>query len=74
MDNTVLSVEVHDEVLDVNEPYKYDESISELEFFDYTPLTQANNNTPSHQIRIDINAHDIYTVPSKSGYPSFSGR
>ena len=47
---TKLSEEVHDEMLDVNEPHLYDESISSMNFYEYTPQTQANNNTAGHQI------------------------
>ena len=70
---TTLSEEVHDEMLDINEPYLFDESISSKNFFEYTPQTQANNNTPSHQISIIINNQDIYTQPSKS-YVSIKGQ
>jgi hypothetical protein len=63
---TMLSQEVHDEMLDISEPHLYDESISSMNFYEYTPQTQANNNTPSHQISITINNQDVYTLPSKS--------
>ena len=73
MSSTTLSKEFHDEMLDITNPYLYDESISEENYFEYTPQTQANNNSPSHQIKIDINAQDIYTLPSKS-YISITGQ
>jgi len=65
--------EFHDEMLDIKDPLRYDESISEINYFEYTPQTQANNNSPSHQIKIDINAQDTYTLPSRS-YISITGQ
>ena len=70
---TMLSEEVHDEMLDINEPNLFDESISSMNFYEYTPQTQANNNTSGHQISILINNQDIYTLPSKS-YISIKGQ
>src|SRR5271156_1876996 len=70
---TSLSQEVHDEMLDVSEPHFYDESISSMNFYEYTPQTQANNNTAGHQINIVINNQDIYSLPSKS-YISIKGQ
>ena len=70
---TALSQEVHDEMLDISEPHLYDESISSMNFYKYTPQTQANNNTSSHQISITINNQDIYSLPSKS-YISIKGQ
>ena len=70
---TKLSEEVHDEMLDINEPHLFDESISAMNFYEYTPQTQANNNTPGHQISITINNQDIYSLPSKS-YISIKGQ
>src|SRR5271166_2992839 len=70
---TALSEEVHDEMLDINEPHFYDESISSMNFYEYTPQTQANNNTTGHQISIIINNQDIYTLPSAS-YISIKGQ
>jgi len=70
---TMLSEEVHDEMLDITEPHLFDESISSLNFYEYTPQTQANNNTPGHQISVTINNQDIYTLPSKS-YISIRGQ
>jgi hypothetical protein len=61
-----MDQEVHDEMLDINEPRLYDESISSLNFYEYTPQTQANNNTAGLQISMIINNQDIYTLPSKS--------
>ena len=69
----MLSEEVHDEMLDINEPHLFDESISSMNFYEYTPQTQGNNNTPGHQISIVINNQDIYTLPSKS-YISVKGQ
>jgi hypothetical protein len=69
----MLSQEVHDEMLDISEPHLYDESISSMNFYEYTPQTQANNNTSSHQISITIKNQDIYTLPSKS-YISIRGQ
>ena len=73
MSNSILKKEHHDEMLDITEPYLYDESINEINYFDYTPQTQANNNGTGNEIKIDINAHDIYTLPSKS-YISIKGQ
>src|SRR5271157_5389653 len=70
---TALSQEVHDEMLDISEPHLYDESISSINFYEYTPQTQANNNTNGHQISITINNQDIYSLPSKS-YISIKGQ
>ena len=69
---TGLSEEVHDEMLDVNEPHMYDESISSINFYEYTPQTQANNNSTG-PISLTINNQDIYTRPSES-YISFKGQ
>jgi hypothetical protein len=69
----MLSQEVHDESLDINEPRLYDESISSMEFYEYTPQTQSNNNIPGQQINMIINNQDIYTLPSKS-YISIKGQ
>src|SRR5271157_5612359 len=68
-----LSEEVHDEMLDVAEPHHCDEGISSMNFYEYTPQTQANNNTAGHQISIVINNQDIYSLPSKS-YISIKGQ
>jgi len=70
---TLLSSEVHDEILDIDEPHLYDESISAINYYEYTPQTQANNNTPGHSISIVINNQDIYLLPSKS-YLKFKGQ
>src|SRR5258708_6100257 len=68
-----ISQEIHDEMLDIQDPFLIDESISEINYFEYTPQTQSDNNTNGHQIRIDINAQDIYTQPSRS-YISIRGQ
>ena len=34
-----LSTETHDDCLDINEPYIYDESIQSLQYFEFTPQT-----------------------------------
>src|SRR6266581_8667960 len=60
-------------MLDITDPLRYDESIIEQNHFEYTPQTHANNNSTSHQIKIDINAQDTYTLPSKS-YISIKGQ
>lgn len=69
----MLSEEVHDELLDVSDPHLVDESISSMHFYEYTPQTQANNNTAGHQISLTINNQDIYFLPSKS-YISIKGQ
>ena len=33
----MTSTEIHDEMLDINEPHIYDESISSMNFYEYTP-------------------------------------
>src|SRR5271157_4974507 len=63
---TMLSQEDHNEMLDTSEPHLYDESISSMNFHEYTPNIQADNNTISRQINITINNQDIYLLPSKS--------
>ena len=69
----MASLAVHDEMLNIDEPHLHDESISSIEFFEYTPHTQANNNSPGQQISMIINNQDIYTLPSKS-YLSVRGQ
>jgi hypothetical protein len=69
----MVSLQVHDEILDINEPHHYDESISSMDFYEYTPQTQANNNITGSQISLTINNQDIYTLPSKS-YISIKGQ
>jgi len=69
----MASLEVHDEMLDINEPHHYDESISAMDYYEYTPQTQANNNTSGQQISMIINNQDIYSLPSKS-YISIRGQ
>ena len=61
-----LSTESHDECLDINEPYVYDESIQSLQYFEFTPQTFAHCNTVGHPIKIYINAQDVYALPSQS--------
>ena len=61
-----LTMDVHDEMLDINEPHSIDESIQSMHFYEYVPQTNASNNTIGHNIKIDINAQDIYTLPSRS--------
>src|SRR5271165_4623237 len=70
---TTLKREVHDEMLDIEELHLYDDSIRSMKFYEYTPQTQANNNTTGHQISIIINNQDIYSLPSKS-YISIKGQ
>ena len=62
----MLSSQVHNDMLDINEPHLFDESISAMNFY-------ANNNTAGHQISIVINNQDIYLLPSKS-YLKFKGQ
>jgi hypothetical protein len=69
----MTSLEVHDEMLDIGDPHHYDESISSLDFYEYTPQTQANNNSPGLPISMTINNQDIYALPSKS-YISIKGQ
>ena len=61
-----LTMDVHDEMLDINEPHTIDESIRSIHFYEYAPQTNASNNTIGHNIKIDINAQDIYILPSRS--------
>src|SRR5271165_125137 len=70
---TTLKREVHDEMLDIEELHLYDDSIRSMKFYEYTPQTQANNNTTGHQISIIINNQDIYSLPSKT-YISIKGQ
>jgi len=65
--------EIHDDMIDITEPRLNDDSISEIHYHDYTPQTQANNNSLGHHIKIDINAQDIFTLPSTS-YISITGQ
>jgi hypothetical protein len=67
------SQEVHHEMLDITEPHLYDESLSSMDYYEYTPQTQANNNTVGLQISMIINNQDIYALPSKS-YISIKGQ
>jgi hypothetical protein len=53
-------------MLDINEPHAVDESIQSMHFYEYVPQSNASNNTIGHNIKIDINAQDIYTLPSRS--------
>src|SRR5271157_2250572 len=69
---TTLSKNVYDEMLDIDEPYHFDDSIRSMKFYEYTLQTQANNNTTG-QISITINNQDIYSLPSKS-YISIKGQ
>ena len=70
---TALSLESHSSILDINEPHLFDESIQSMQYYQFTPATQQNNNTVGHAIKIDINAQDIYILPSKS-YLSIKGQ
>ena len=60
----IPSQDVHNEMLGISEPHLYDEGISSMSFYEYTPQTQANNNTIGSQFKITINNQDIYTLPS----------
>jgi len=57
----------------ITDPNLYDNSTEKAEFYEYTPQTQANDNSPGQKIRIDINAQDIITKPSES-YVSITGQ
>ncbi len=69
----MISQKVGDEMLDIADPYLYDESISSMDFYEYTPQTQDGNNKSGPPITITINNQDIYTLPSKS-YISIKGQ
>src|SRR5258708_848072 len=71
--SNIIREEFHDEMLDIKDPLRFDESISEINYFEYTPQTQANNNRAGHKIKIEINAEDAYTLPSRS-YISITGQ
>ena len=70
---TALSLESHSSILDINEPHLFDESIQSMQYYQFTPATQQNNNVLGAAIKIDINAQDIYILPSKS-YRSIKGQ
>ena len=70
---TALSLESHSSILDINEPHLFDESIQSMQYYQFTPATQQNNNVLGAAIKIDINAQDIYILPSKS-YLSIKGQ
>ena len=70
---TALSLESHSSILDISEPHIFDESIQSMQYYEYTPATQQNNNVLGQSIKIDINAQDIYVLPSKS-YLSIKGQ
>jgi hypothetical protein len=44
-----------------------------MQYYQFTPATMQNNNTVGHAIKIDINAQDIYVLPSRS-YLSIKGQ
>ena len=44
------------------DPRLKDESIKDINYFEYTPQTQANNNNPNHQIKRDINVQHMYDM------------
>jgi len=64
----MTSTEVHDEMLDINEPHRYNESISSMKFYECTPQTQVNSLTTQL-----VNKSRDYTLPSKK-YISFKGQ
>lgn len=58
--------EITDNSLDILETVRYDNSIQSWHYIGYTPQNQANINTRSSPIQIDINASDSYINISKS--------
>jgi len=68
-----MSIEKNHEMWDITDSIHYVNSTEKADFFEYTPQTQGNNNSNGHQIRIDINALDIFTNPSES-YISITGQ
>ena len=68
-----LTKETYDDILNIDSKYFLDESIEEMEYHQYTPQTQANNNKASQPITIAINGQESYTLPSKS-YISIKGQ
>ena len=66
MSNNTLSHETHNEILDVTDPYAFDESIYSMKFVEYFPMSQLNNNRTSTKIAIDVHAADTYVLPSES--------
>jgi hypothetical protein len=72
MTSNTLSLELHNEMLDIDDPFEYDESISSMNYVEATPQSQSNINTPG-DITITINPQDIYLLPSES-YISIKGQ
>jgi hypothetical protein len=62
----MTTVEKSDDSLNILEPVIYDDSIESLQYIAYHPQNQANINTRSSPIQIDINASDSYINLSKS--------
>ena len=48
---TALSLESHSSILDINEPHLFDESIQSMQYYQFTPATQQNNNTVGLQLK-----------------------
>lgn len=53
------------DILNILEQPHYDESIESFQYYDYAPASQENLNKAG-AIHIDINASDVYILPSKS--------
>jgi hypothetical protein len=66
MTSSTISQEVHDEMLDITEPHLYDESIREMNFYEYYPKLGTKFNGEGNPISIMIEEQNIYYVPSKS--------
>ena len=58
--------EIIDNSLNILEAIRYDSSIESCQYIGYTPQNQANINTRSSPIQIDITASDSYINVSKS--------
>jgi hypothetical protein len=58
--------EIMDSSLNILESIRYDNSIESWQYIGYTPQNQANINTRSSPIQIDITASDSYINVSKS--------
>ena len=66
MTNTLLH-ETSNEILNITEPFEYDESICSMNFSEYYPHAHSKSNiNKSGEIRITINEQDIYLLPSES--------
>ena len=59
-------MEVTNDMLDLLDQPKFDNSIESYQFVNYEPSSQNNLNNRSTPIVIDINADDKYSLPSRS--------